>query len=265
MNNKKYQTCPICNSPAKIPDILDIGSNFINCYRCGIYKITSEAFFDLENLNNIQVANISGWIRENQRELITTEKYESLKEMNTPTVGEKATKLLKYIAKERPIPGKYMQIDLQTLFNVQDMNSKTQYLQKVFDDLKKYLPFLSITWSIEGHDLRYLIEDYLIQEKSYLTGNKKYKITPKGWAYLDSLKYRDVDSQMAFIAMWFDEKMKSLRECIKLAIQKSGYEPKLADEHEHVNRIDDEIIALIRQSKFIVADYTNQNKGVYLF
>lgn len=260
MNNKKYQTCPICNSPAKIPDILDIGSNFINCYRCGIYKITSEAFFDLGNLNNIQVANISGWIRENQRELITTEKCESLKEMNTPTVGEKATKLLKFIAKKKPVPGQLMLIDFHSL---QARNKEHDVRKVVPKNLIESLPFLSITWSTDVYELRYLIEDYLVQEKDYLTGKRNFQITPKGWAYIDSLKYKNVDSQNAFIAMWFDKKMNYLYKHLESAVLKAGYEPKRVDKHEHVNRVDDEIIALIRQSKFIVADFTGQRGGVY--
>jgi nucleoside 2-deoxyribosyltransferase len=32
---------------------------------------------------------------------------------------------------------------------------------------------------------------------------------------------------------------------------------------EHVNRIDDEILSKIRQSKFLVADFTGQRLGVY--
>lgn len=263
MNNKKYKPCPICKSPAEMSNVRNIVSNFINCFRCGGFKITSEAYEDIGNYSDMQIANISGWIRENQGVLIMTDKFQYFKDLKTPTIGEKATKLLKYIANERPIPGQWIQIDYQSIYDVKTLEENTTYSEEVFEKLKKSLPFLSITWTHDSSELRYLIDDYLIKEQGFLSGDKRYQITPKGWAYFDSLKYRDVDSQMAFIAMWFDDKMKPLRECIKLAIQKSGYEPKLADEHEHVNRIDDEIIALIRQSKFIVADYTNQNKGVY--
>jgi hypothetical protein len=47
------------------------------------------------------------------------------------------------------------------------------------------------------------------------------------------------------------------------AISRSGYEPFRIDKHEHTNNINDEILAQIRSSKFIVADYTSQNHGVY--
>jgi nucleoside 2-deoxyribosyltransferase len=50
---------------------------------------------------------------------------------------------------------------------------------------------------------------------------------------------------------------------IEPAILSAGYESKRIDGHHHNNRIDDEIIALIRRSKFVVADFTGQRGGVY--
>src|SRR6185436_5974266 len=47
------------------------------------------------------------------------------------------------------------------------------------------------------------------------------------------------------------------------AVDGAGYEPKVINLHEHSNRIDDEIVALIRRSKFVVADFTGSRGGVY--
>ena len=64
--------------------------------------------------------------------------------------------------------------------------------------------------------------------------------------------------------MWFDNSMKAIwNDAISPAILAAGYEPKRIDEHPHNNRIDDEIIALIRRSRFVVADFTGQRGGVY--
>ncbi|HEY0795445.1 MAG TPA: nucleoside 2-deoxyribosyltransferase, partial [Acidisarcina sp.] len=71
------------------------------------------------------------------------------------------------------------------------------------------------------------------------------------------------DSSNGFIAMWFDPSQNDLRDCIEEAIKASGYFPIRIDEVEHVNKIDDEIIANVRQSKFMVADFTGQRNGVY--
>jgi nucleoside 2-deoxyribosyltransferase len=50
---------------------------------------------------------------------------------------------------------------------------------------------------------------------------------------------------------------------IEPAIADAGYTPKRIDKHEHNNRIDDEIIATIRRSRFVIADYTGNRGGVY--
>lgn len=264
MNNKKYQKCPICQSPSIISGLPDGGDGLrIECFRCGNYIISDSAFTERKDFSNVQIANISGWLRQNQGEQINTRTLERFAKLITPNIIDKSIKLLKHIAKERPTPGQWIQIDFQSIYDLRTLKEDTEYPKEVFEKLEKSLPFLSITWALDGSELRYIINDYLIEEQGYLTGDKRYKITPKGWAYIESLKYKNVDSQIAFIAMWFDDSMNNVHQSIENSLLETGYEPKRVDRHEHVNRIDDEIIALIRQSKFIVADYTGQRWGVY--
>ena len=62
--------------------------------------------------------------------------------------------------------------------------------------------------------------------------------------------------------MWFDESMESAWEQgIKPAVEDSGYKPLRIDRKEHLNKIDDEIIAEIRRSRFIIADFTHGDEG----
>ena len=64
--------------------------------------------------------------------------------------------------------------------------------------------------------------------------------------------------------MWFDGSMqKPFEDGIRLAIIDAGYTPLRIDQKEHANKIDDEIIAEIRKSKFLVADLTGNRGGVY--
>lgn len=42
----------------------------------------------------------------------------------------------------------------------------------------------------------------------------------------------------------------------------AGYQPLRIDKKEHVNRIDDEIFADIRRSRFVIADFTHGDSGV---
>lgn len=64
-------------------------------------------------------------------------------------------------------------------------------------------------------------------------------------------------SNQAFIAMWFsDQTQAAFDEGIKPALGELGFDARRIDQKEHNNKIDDEIIAEIRQSRFLVADFT---------
>lgn len=68
--------------------------------------------------------------------------------------------------------------------------------------------------------------------------------------------------------MWFDASMDDAYEKgIKPAIEEAGYEAMIINRKPDVVKIDDEIIAEIRRSRFLVADFTQHEKeargGVY--
>ena len=64
--------------------------------------------------------------------------------------------------------------------------------------------------------------------------------------------------------MSFDEGLRSVYDnAIAPAIKSTGYRPYRVDAIPHLERIDVKIIAEIRQSRFLVADVTQQKAGVY--
>lgn len=64
--------------------------------------------------------------------------------------------------------------------------------------------------------------------------------------------------------MWFEpELLQVWADAIRPAIRDAGYDPQRIDMVEHNNKIDDEIVAMIRQSRFVVADFTGNRGGVY--
>jgi len=74
-----------------------------------------------------------------------------------------------------------------------------------------------------------------------------------------------VQSNKCFVAMSFDNKLTDTRETIKTAINDVGFEPILIDEI-HIDSevtINDTLIAEIKKSKFLVADFTQHKHGVY--
>jgi nucleoside 2-deoxyribosyltransferase len=65
--------------------------------------------------------------------------------------------------------------------------------------------------------------------------------------------------------MWFAAEMSpAYHEGIKPAIEEdAGFRSIRVDDVEHTGKIDDRIIAEIRESRFVVADFTGQRGGVY--
>src|SRR5262249_40164003 len=78
------------------------------------------------------------------------------------------------------------------------------------------------------------------------------------------LRYTQSKSTKAFVAMSFARDLDEFfRNGMEPGIRAAGYDALRIDRTEHNNRIDDEIIAAIRQTKFLVADFTNNRGGVY--
>ena len=127
-------------------------------------------------------------------------------------------------------------------------------------------------WCLNDLELREILK--FLKESNLLTvpGNiggrsvreLQAKITPQGWAYLEKLREQNPESQQGFVAMCFHEEMRPVYDqAIKPAIEAAGYKPVRVDDLEHEGKLDDRIIAEIRRSRFVVADYTGHRGGVY--
>ena len=89
--------------------------------------------------------------------------------------------------------------------------------------------------------------------------------TIEGLRRLDYLHTILPDSRQAFTAMWFDPSMDSAwAGGFKAGIEDSGYYRAIrVDSIEHSGRIDDRIVAEIRRSGLLIADFTGDRGGVY--
>ena len=75
-------------------------------------------------------------------------------------------------------------------------------------------------------------------------------------------QHSNLDIAQAFVAMWFDDSMDEVYEKgILPAIEKCGFKAKKIALDLAVDKIDDAIIAEIRRSRFLVADFTHGVKG----
>ena len=105
---KRYERCPVCGLLAdRVPAGTIPGKHWWDCIRCGGYFMDTFAAMDLGStkLTPRQVANISGYLTENSDLYITDKDLEFLRQLTTPTVTERATRLLRCLAKNQPILG----------------------------------------------------------------------------------------------------------------------------------------------------------------
>lgn len=142
-------------------------------------------------------------------------------------------------------------------------------------EFARYPPhwYKGLAWSesIDQSDVKYLLS--YLERKGWLERNPYgpefaealgWRVSVEGHARVDELQNEEkaTNSLQTFVAMWFHESMTEVFEQgIEPAILETGYEPLRIDQKEHINRIDDEIIAEIRRSRFLIADFTHGEDG----
>lgn len=90
------------------------------------------------------------------------------------------------------------------------------------------------------------------------------RLTIEGWQRVVELRKTEPDSDQAFVAMSFsDELVPAWSEGFKRALDETGYKPLRLDLKEHNDKVCDQIIAEIRKSGLLIADFTGQRGGVY--
>ncbi len=242
--------CRICGTSGATERSIFRSKHEIACRRCGDFSVTFEAAQRLTSPYEPTVLErlaVSSWLRENPGTQLDWGQLESLLSRKYPSVGERAEKLLLAIERQCASIDDQIQVPLQSDGNW---------------DLQAY------SWSADRDEVLYLLNEYLVGEKKWLVLISQipntYVISPRGHDHLDELRRIDIDSVQGFCAMWFDSSMNVVwKDAIAPAIIAAGYEPVRVDKIEHSNRIDDEILAQLRRSRFVVADFTDHRHGVY--
>ena len=112
-----------------------------------------------------------------------------------------------------------------------------------------------LNWLVSAAERKEWLEENMEQ---YYGGERRCKrLTPAGMERLEELQTNAMNSEQAFVAMWFDESVAdAYEEGIWPAIEESGYKPLRIDRKEHIRKIDDQIISEIKRSRFVVCDFT---------
>lgn len=237
--------CYLCDKDVKFPFLEEDDSDY-DCDRCGRVKITYEMKHEINSFELRDIKYLfSGYTqyrKENGLEpiTITIDNYKSILESYVipRTVSKRQDLLLKYICKRSEYPGSIVEINVNLDYPIAFCRNPKE--------LEFYLKFLCIDSLLQKKDVGY-----------------KYIVSAYGWNKLDNILKSVVKKNQAFIAMWFDENLNNAYNGISKAVKDCGYEKMRIDMKEHNKKIDDEIVAEIRNSAFLIADFTGQRGGVY--
>ncbi len=105
--------------------------------------------------------------------------------------------------------------------------------------------------------------DILLKTKTHLA-TVHCVLTIEGFSKIESTLEDHSQSKNVFIACKFDtDYQDDLVKTIKEACLSCGFEASLVSDERHNKDISQKIISDIRQSKFVIADFTDENNGVY--
>lgn len=238
--------CPVCgtsNCGTQRDSAFLGGLLTVDCPQCGRFSISDTARLEMAN-RGLHRGLVSGWIRrrleEGDRVILDRKEIDHLSALPVPTFKECVEAYL--IAASKRLP------NLRNHFGYNDPELVAAAYCSSASELK------TIT--------EYLENEGLLKTKS--VGSNLARMSAKGHMACDELRAQHAASSQGFIAMSFSKEMEQARRLgLEVGIRDAGYKPHRVDDAQHIDQIDDRIIADIRRSKFVVADLTGHRQGVY--
>ena len=182
---------------------------------------------------------------------------------NPLPVYERAERLLRYTARRSDTIGNYVYLYRDGVDGTAPRDSSGEIIFSPFPTNPIMQEAIAWSESIAYEEVIYLI-DYL-KEKSWVReqqpGPFRMQVTVDGYEKVADMQVNPSATQ-AFVAMWInDETEEAFSAGITPGIEDAGYSAFRIDKKEDVVKIDDEIISEIRNSRFLVADFTQGNDG----
>ena len=173
---------------------------------------------------------------------VTKDLIEQARRARPLDVDVRAERLLRFIGKQSKSIG-----DIVVMLNPRDPT-------------EIYMQSMAWSESTSVGEILYLL-DYLGDQCWIDRSHAGARVTVAGYRRIAEVK-TNYDSAQAFVAMWFGGEMNDVySNGIEPAIRDAGYRPVRIDRKPDVTKIDDEIIAEIRRSRFLVADFTHGEGG----
>jgi hypothetical protein len=250
--------CPIWQTPATLVDSGG-GQMIVDSPRAGgLYFLDAIGNGKIVSFTDDAKLLLTTWLCDQRRAGVDTPKIgenalEIVQSRSRLQVSEKLTRGLQFLESRIKRLGDHVRLgdggplSLASLAATECLNGREQYaLYKMLDSMG------------------------MLNGAIYQSGEIDIAPSSSGWTELFRLNEAatKIDSSQAFVAMWFNTQMDDAYvNGLLPAITRSGYKSVRIDKKEHNNKIDDEIVAEIRKSRFLIADFTCEPEkargGVY--
>ncbi len=260
--------CPIWGTPAELvrDPLRNGGMEYVNSLRTGgEYSISGRASMRLNDVDKALKIKLTNWIVEQNRfnliPIVDQARIEQVKSSPPLSVFDRADRLLLYLNRKSDLIGSV--IKFYELDNKKTRTTEYELLAWTgSQDISEV-----ITLAEYSHQEKWIEHRVTVRRAIEPNNIHEIMLRPLGYARLAELDGANPDSPQGFVAMWFDDSQNEASKAIQNAISDAGYKPQQINQKEHINKICDEIIAEIRRSRFVVADFTsepdNPRGGVY--
>jgi hypothetical protein len=235
--------CKICGNDADhVPDTFFPAWN---CPRCGEFDYDATVGW-VEIKTADELVQLSGWVWEqNSAGLvpvrITPASARRVMRRRMPVLLDRADMALALIAERFQRPENWFVPDVFT----HDLELQGR------------------AYSRDNRDAMLLI-DILEADGNLRNGGAGSSLSIKGILRAEALGRGTSNSAQGLVAMSFDTSLNDAwLNGFEPGIRGAGFRPLRIDNKEYIGGITDEMIAEIRRSRFVVADYTGQRNGVY--
>lgn len=247
------EKCLFCDESANA-EWIDSLSRIMHysCPNCGEYTVSDalrKNIISSSDVLKVEKNIISGYIRRNndlylQMEVLTTENINKIEhDPSTPkTLMQRLERVLLYYYTKSSEYGSSFYIRDDVQYSIGYCNNSEEYF-RIIDVL---------------HDVGYF------DRFSKTMASRTFSVSFRGWSKAEELLTTNINSNSVFVAIGFSgDYLKVLDFAIKPACEELGFDAFLITEKEYNNDINDKIIADIKSSKFVIADFTYNNQGVY--
>ena len=243
----------------------------------GGYVILGSVGRHIDGLDDGEKARLTTWLVDqrlqgNNCPTVTEEIVEYAIGRHRLPIYERADRLLIFLSKQTIVAGEPI-----LLFEHSDDLGpfpRDPFGHPIYPDTPTNPVFLSaMAWSEStsvdeiSYLVSYLEEEGWVREThkrsrgGMIPSSYRYRVTVSGHVRIAD-EAAIADTSQAFVAMWFDDSLSSVYDKgIAPAIQDCGFKAKRIDRDPAVDKIDDAIIAEIRRSRFLVADFTHGKEG----